>query len=218
LIAPTITGTGVINVAGGAGGAATTPVEGGAGSPGRVRVEAFSNSLSVNVGTGAVGVLSSAAPTSVTLPTTPSLKITAVGGVAAPAAPAGSFTVADVVLPPTVANPVTVSLAATNIPTGTTVTVTVKGLHGEASPVVSTPLTGTLASSTATASVTIPTNEPSVVGAWTSFMFSAATAGAPLYVHGEPVERVRVTAGTAGESATVYVTATGREIPLGVTR
>ena len=59
----------------------------------------------------------------------------------------GSFTSADVVLPATTTSPVTVSLAATNVPLGTTVTVTVKGLYGEATSAVSTPLTGTLASS-----------------------------------------------------------------------
>ena len=176
LIATTITGsTGFANVAGGSGGAAATPVAGGAGSPGRVRVEAFNNSLAVNVGTSTLGVLSSGAPTSVTLPNAPSLRIAAVGGVPAPAAPTGSFTGADVVLPATTTNPVTVSLAATNIPPGTTVTVTVKGLYGEATSTVSTPLAGTLASSTASASVTIPTNEPSVVGASASVLLSAAS-------------------------------------------
>ena len=182
LIATTITGpTGIANVSGGNGGALTTPVEGGAGSPGRVRIEAFTNTLAINLGTGSVGVLSSGAPTSVTLPGAPSLRITAVGGVAAPAAPSGSFTIADVVLPASTTNPVTVSLAATNIPVGATVTVTVKGLYGEAFSTVSTPLTGTLASSIASAVVTVPTNEPSVVGASASFPLSAASGVTPRY-------------------------------------
>jgi hypothetical protein len=182
LIATTITGTtGTANVSGGNGGVLSASVEGGAGSPGRVRVEAFTNTLAVNLGTGSVGVLSSGAPTSVTLSSAPSLRITAVGGVAAPAAPLGSFTSADVVLPATTTNPVTVSLAATNIPVGTTVTVTVKGLYGEAFSTVSTPLAGTLTASTASAVVTIPTNEPSVVGASASFPLSAASGVTPRY-------------------------------------
>ena len=213
LVATTIAGSGVVNVAGGNGGALTTLVEGGGGAPGRVRVEAFTNTLVVGAGTGAVGVVSSGAPTSVTLPTTPALRIAAIGGVTAPDSPSGSFSIADVVLPPTVTNPVTVSLAGTNIPVGTTVTVTVKALHGEAASVVSTPLAGTLASSTASASVTIPVSEPSVVAAWTSFVFSAAAGQGPLYVNGEEVEHVRVTADPAGESSAVYVTASGRDIP-----
>jgi hypothetical protein len=214
LIAPSIGGTsGIINVSGGNGGALSTPAEGGGGSPGRVRVEAFVNTLAVNLGTSSAGVLSSGAPTSVTLPNAPTLRITAVGGVAAPATPTGSFTAADVVLPPTTTNPVTIGLAAANIPVGTTVTVTVKGLYDAGSATVSTPLAGTFASSTASAAVTIPTNEPSVIGAFASFML-AASGGAPLYVRGEDVERVRVTATPDGPSVVVYVTKTGREIPI----
>jgi hypothetical protein len=183
LIATTITGTtGTVNVAGGPGGSVGTSVEGGGGSPGRVRVEAYTNTLAVNLGTSSVGVLSSGAPTSVTLTNVPSLRITAVGGVAAPASPTGSFTIADVVLPPTTTNPVTVSLAAVNIPVGTSVTVTVKALYGDATSTVSTPLAGTTASSTAIASVTIPTNEPSVVGASASFLLSVSSGGAALDV------------------------------------
>jgi hypothetical protein len=212
LVASTITGAnGTINIAGGAGNLGGG-ISGG-GSAGRVRVEAFTNTLAVNVGTSTVGVVSSGAPTSVMLPSAPSLRITAVGGVAAPAAPTGSFTIADVVLPPTVTNPVTVGLAAANIPVGTTVTVTVKGLYDAASSAVSTPLAGTLASSTASASVTVPTNEPSVIGASASFMLAAA-GGAPLYVSGDEIERVRVTATPAGPSTVSYLTRAGRELPL----
>jgi hypothetical protein len=215
LIATSVAGTtGTINVAGGAGGSPSTSVEGGGGSAGRVRIEAFTNTLAVSLGTTTVGVLSTGAPTSVALPNAPSLRITAVGGVAAPPAPVGSFTVADVVLPPTVTNPVSVGLAATNVPVGTTVTVTVKGLYDAASSAVSAPLAGTIAASTASASVTIPTNEPSVIGAAASFLLTAAAGATPLYVDGEPVERVHVAA-TSGEPSTVaYVTTSGREIRL----
>jgi hypothetical protein len=217
LIASAITGTGgTVNVAGGVGGAGVTT--GGNGSAGRVRVEAFTNSVAVNVGTSTIGVLSSGAPSSVTLPNAPSLRITAIAGVPAPAVPSGSFTVADVVLPPTTSNPVTVSLAATNIPVGTTVTVTVKGLYDAASSAPSSPLAGSIASSTASANVTIPTNEPSVVGAFVSFTLASVTGGAPVYVNGEEVERVRVTAVAAGPSTVAYVTRAGREIPISTPR
>ena len=179
LIASTITGTGgTVNVAGGAVGPGATT--GGTGSAGRVRIEAFTNSVAVNVGTTTFGVLSSGAPSSVTLPNAPSLRITAVAGVPSPAVPSGSFTVADVVLPPTTSNPVTVSLAAANIPVGTTVTVTVKGLYGPGSSTAAT-LAGTLAASTATASLTIPTDQPSIVGASASFVLTAGTGG-PVFV------------------------------------
>jgi hypothetical protein len=181
LIATTLAGTGIVNLAGGNGGEFSSSFGGGGGSPGRLRVEAFTNTLSVNVGTSSVGVLSSGSPASVTLAGSPSLRISAIGGVPTPPVPLGSFTSADVVLPPSTVNPVTVSLAATNIPPGTTITVTVKGLYGAATSSVSTPLTGTLSASTASASVTIPTNEPSVVGASASFLLSAAPEATPRY-------------------------------------
>lgn len=130
LIANTVTGTGgTINIAGGLGGSGVGGVSGGTGSVGRVRVEAFTNSLAVNLGTSSLGVLSSGAPTSVVLPNAPSLKIASVGGVAAPAAPTGSFVVADVVLPATTTNPVAVGLQAANIPLGTTIAVRAGRTH-----------------------------------------------------------------------------------------
>lgn len=218
LIATAITGTGgTINIAGGVGGGGLG-VNGGAGSPGRIRVETFTNTLVVNPNTTTLGAVTSAAPTSVTLPNTPSLKIASVGGVPAPAAPAGSFTIADVVLPPTTTNPVAVALEASNIPLGTVVSVTVKGLYGQANSASSSALAGTLATSTATASVTIPTSQPSIVSASTSFVLTAANGGGPVFVHGEEVERVRVTATPGGASTVAYVTKSGREVPLSAAR
>ena len=55
----------------------------------------------------------------------PALSIASVAGTAAPGTPAGSYTSPDILLPSTTTNPVTVTLAAGNIPLGTTVTVTV---------------------------------------------------------------------------------------------
>jgi hypothetical protein len=193
LVAASITGaSGTINVAGGPGGMPGATNEGGSGSAGRVRVEAFNNALAVGLGTSTVGVLSSGAPTSVTLSDAPSLRIVSVGGVIAPAAPVGSFTVADVVLPPTVASPVTVGLAAANIPPGTTVTVSVKGLYGVASTAISTPLAGTLASSTASASVTMPTGEPTIVGAAANFVLAATDARIAAAPSTVPTRSLRV--------------------------
>jgi hypothetical protein len=217
LIANTVTGSGgTINIAGGIGGPGQTV--GGNGSAGRVRVEAFTNTLAISLGTSTIGVLSSGAPTSVVLPNAPSLRIASVGGVAAPAAPTGSFTIADVVLPPTTTNPVTVSLQAANIPLGTTIVVTAKGLYDPASSATSTPLAGTLAASTAIASVAIPTNEPSVISASASFVLTAATGGGPVFVNGEEVERVRVTATPGGPSTVAYVARSGREVPVSTAR
>jgi hypothetical protein len=207
LVATTITGSGgAIDVAGGQG--AASPVsQGGAGGVGRVRIEAHDNTLAANFGAVAP---SSAQPTSVTLTNEPSLRITAVAGAAAPAAPTGSFANPDITLPATTSNPVRVNLSAANIPPGTAVTVTVQGQTGGSSSATTT-LTGTPASSLASADITIPTNQPSVISATASFTLTASTGG-PIFVHGEPVERVRVSAALGSITRVTYITTSGREV------
>jgi hypothetical protein len=107
----------------------------------------------------------------------------------------------------------TVSLAATNIPLGTTVAVTAKPQNGAASAAVSSALAGTLAASTASASLTIPTSQPSVLSASATFTLAALPGAGPLYAEGEEVERVRVAAILGGPSQIVYITRSGRELP-----
>ena len=198
--------TGTIDVAGGplVAGAATA-------SAGRVRIEAFTDTALISFPGAVAATLSTGAASPVTLSNAPTLRITAVAGVAAPPAPTASFASPDVVLPGSTTNPVTVALAASNIPLGTAVTVTVKGLNGAASSAVSGVLSGTLASSVASASVTIPTNEPSIISA--SATFTVAALDGPVFVDGEEVERIRVTAAHGEASHVAYVTRSGREVP-----
>jgi hypothetical protein len=182
--------------------------QGGEGGAGRIRIEAFNNTVAVNVN----GVAPSAAqPTTVALPNTPTLRITSVAGINAPATPLGSFTAPDITLPAGTTSPVAVTIAGANIPVGTTVTVTVKGQIGSSSSTSAT-LSGSLASSTASASVTIPTNEPSVISATASFTLTASSGGGPVYAEGEEVERVRVSASLGGPTQVAYITKSGREI------
>lgn len=185
---------------------------GGAGSPGRARLEAFSNTSSVRFSGAATASVSGAAPTSLTLTNAPTLQIASVGGIAAPTTPAASLTTPDITLPAGTANPVAVSLQAANIPPGTNVTITVSGQMGGASS-TSAPLAGTQASSTASASVTIPLSQPSVISATASFTLVAANGG-PVFAQGEEVERVRVTASSGDRSQLVYITKSGREIQV----
>jgi hypothetical protein len=107
----------------------------------------------------------------------------------------------------------TIGLAATNVPLGTTIAVTVKPQNGAASSATSTPLSGTLDASTATASLTIPTNQPSVVSASATFTLAALPGVRPVYAGGEPVARVRVAAILGGPSQVTYITTSGREVP-----
>jgi hypothetical protein len=107
----------------------------------------------------------------------------------------------------------TVSLTASNIPLGTTVTVKVTPLTGGTNSAVSGPLAGTVAASTASASVTIPTDQTSVISASATFTLASLPGVGPLYAAGEEVERVRVAATLGGPSQVTYITISGREVP-----
>lgn len=178
---------------------------GGPGSMGRIRIEA-----DTVLGSGPTGThVSYASPGLVFLASTPSLRIASVAGLAAPAQPTGLYANPDITLPTTTTNPVAVDLAGTNIPVGTVVTVVVAPQNGAASTVNSSPLSGSQASSTATASVTLSTTEPNVISAYTTF---TVTQTAKTF-DGEDIEKIRVAA-TYGETSRVtYLTKSGREVP-----
>jgi len=180
----------------------------GDGSVGRIRVEAYTNTATINFAQAP----SLAQPGVVALPNAPALMIASVAGVAAPAALTGSFAAPDITLPTGTANPMAIALSAANIPLGTTVAVTVKPQNGAASSATSTPLSGTLGASTASASLTIPTNQPSVLSASATFTLASLPGAGPLYADGEEVEQVRVAAILGGPSQVVYITTSGREI------
>jgi hypothetical protein len=96
----------------------------------------------------------------------PTLTITSVGGIATPGTPGGLYATADVVLPAGTTNPVTISLTATNTPVGTTFSVRLLQQFANSVTVTSTASTGTFASSTATASMTLPVTQINVLQAW----------------------------------------------------
>lgn len=209
IVANTIVGSPNLLVGGGSGHTACAfRGNGGDGSPGYVRVEAFNLSgfrLQTPV---AHLVLSQPNP----VVTNAQLTITSVGGINAPTAPLASFlTPPDIVVPATVANPVTVAIAASNIPTGTVIQVTLTPIIGTRTTVSSTPLSGTLASSTATASVNLP-GVTSVITASATINLTSAQAGPPIFVNGERVARMEVTSSFGGRTETVYVTHSGRRM------
>lgn len=212
LVATAITGIGgSMNVSGGGGGGAFVCFS-GAGSPGRIRIEAFSTTAVVQYS----DVPTFDQPGAIALPSAPALSIVSAGGFPAPASPTGSFATPDIVLPAGTTSPVTANLSAVNIPPGSAVTITVKGLSGGDSS-SSAVLSGTLTASSASASVTIPTNEPFVLSASTSFSL-ASLGGGPVYVEGEDVVRVRVTATVGGPMQIAYITRSGREVQVGLAR
>ncbi len=138
----------------------------------------------------------------------PTLSITSIAGVNVPANPTGSYSQIDIILPGTTTNPVSVGLSASNIPVGTTVTVSVLPQFG--SPASATAvLNGTLASSTAATSVDISTvqNFFSVVTAAATF-----TVQTVMYWDDEKIEKVRVASTMGKGSEVTYITEKGREI------
>ena len=149
------------------------------------------------------------------MPNAPQLKIVSVGGVTAPAAPLGSFAAApDITVPATTANPVSVAIQSSNIPTGTIVSLTLTQENGDRSNVSSTALAGTLPSATATASLTLPTSGISVITATATVDGLLAFNNKPIFIDGEQVKRVEIAATFGGQSRVTYITVSGKRVAL----
>lgn len=146
LLSTEIQGTGSLDVDGGDSGTVR------AGGLGRIRLEA---DLQQFAGT-LTGVSTASGPGLVMLPSEPAIAITTVDGKAIPANPGGALGQVDVII--TSAGTKTIEFAASNVPVGTTISLTAKAEQDgpTVGPVISTALTGTTASSTATATLTFP--------------------------------------------------------------
>ncbi|MCG3111313.1 MAG: hypothetical protein MCM46_05750 [Candidatus Manganitrophus sp. SB1] len=208
LVAPEIQGTGSLQA---------ISVSTGCGSVGfgLIRLEAFiigftgsrNPVYATSVAPGPVTAASNPALTNL-----PRLTISSVGSIASPSTPSASYIAADVALPQGTNNPVTVTLAAVNIPAGTVYKVRLIPQFSSATTTDSFPSTGTFASSTATANVTFPLGQISVLNAYASFTLPTQIASALPLIEGDPVERVLL-ASDEGEGALVLVTRSGKEFP-----
>jgi len=204
-IAPTISGIGQVRAEGGNGGPFA-----GAGASGRLRLEATTLSY-----TGFTNPLASQAFPQPVFPAAgqPSLTIASIGGIAAPASPGGSFLAApDILLPTGTTNPVAVALTASNIPLGTVIQVTATPQSGSKTTAISSGLAGTVASSTAAASITLSLTQTNVLTATATFPLVASAGAGPTYAEGEEVTHVRVAAVLGGTSRVTYLTRSGREV------
>jgi hypothetical protein len=194
-----------MNAAGGFGGSF-----GGSGGAGYIRIEAFDlSSLSLILLSTSPRV-TMATPGVVIPANAPSIRIVSVAGIAPPNQPNGSLQGGpDIILPANQSNPVSVSLAASNIPLGSTLQVTLTPESGERTNTQSTALTGTLASSTATASVSLP-DGISVVQASGTIDVSALA----MVINGERIKSIEVTAVYGGNQTITYITASNKRIKV----
>ncbi len=208
LVAPVITGTGALS-------AGFPSISGPSTHLGRISVEAFTQTFT---GTSSPAASLSASPGPVTtasmpaLINLPTLTITSVGGVTVQAVPTGSYTTIDLPLPVGTTNPVSVTVTATNTPLTTPLTVRVVPVAGSSTIVSAGALSGTFTSSTATASVTLPTG--GLASALNAYASLTLTAGLLPQIEGEEVEQVVLGAAIGTPSTLTLVTKSGKEVPM----
>ncbi|BBJ23513.1 hypothetical protein [Candidatus Nitrotoga sp. AM1P] len=187
-----------------AGNGAITAMSGDNQSTGRIRLE--SESITRTSGTNPASTF--AAPGPLFVAGSPTLMITSVAGVAAPAIPTGN---ADIVLPSTTPNPVSVVFKTTGVPVGNTVKLTVIPAQGSQIIAISPALTGSTANASATVSVSLPSG-PSTLSATTAYTIVASLGDAMSnFAMGERVEKVVLTSMPGQPQQVTLVTATGKE-------
>lgn len=215
IVATAISGNGTISAQAGAAGTGAgytgTPQyyqgNGGVGGVGRVRLEAETFTRTA----ASTPAHSFGSPSSVFVAGLPTLRITSVAGVSAPANPTGN---ADITLPSNTPNPVTVQFATTGVPVGNTVSLRVTPAYGTPTTVVSPAITGTDVAGTASVSVTLPTG-PSVLSASTTYTIVTAMGEAlSIYAQGETVEKVRLTTTMNGPTLATLITKSGKEFEV----
>ena len=147
LMAVTLSGTGTLSAAGAGGGCGTS-----AGGVGRIRLEAFQHNFTGSINTD----FSRSSPAQTFVPTTPppSARVVSIAGVPVPFNPNGTFETPDVTFNDGTA--VNVAIEARFVPPGTVVKIHVFSENGADQIVSAAPLQGTLAQSTATASIVFP--------------------------------------------------------------
>jgi hypothetical protein len=135
----------------------------------------------------------------------PTLTITAIGGVPI-AANAG-----DISLPLALGNPLQVDIAASGIPVGTVVKLTLTQPYGNPVNVNASALAGTVQASTASGSISIPSGATSLIASTTYSLTIAQGEALKVYAGGERVEKVSL-ASVLGDTMTVtLITGSGKE-------
>lgn len=197
LVASTIAGNGTLNATGVPSGCQV------AGGAGRIRLEADSITRTA----ASTPAHTFGTPGSLFVAGSPTLRISSVAGIAAPAEPTGS---ADIVLPSTTPNPVSVAFQTTGVPVGNTVKLTVTPASGVPFSAVTPALTGSTANASATVDVTLP-NGPSTLSATTTYTIVASLGDAmSRFAQGERVERVALTSSPGLPDVVQLITSSGK--------
>ncbi|WP_186406699.1 hypothetical protein [Candidatus Accumulibacter aalborgensis] len=141
----------------------------------------------------------------------PALRFATVAGIPVPASPTGF---GDVTIPTTTANPVTLTLATSGIPIGSTVKVSVIPRYGAPVTVDSPPTAGSPDNATTSVSVDIPFGN-NVLSAQTTYTVVAATGDAlSRFAQGERVEKVTLTSTFGQGNKTTLHTVTGKRFDV----
>jgi hypothetical protein len=151
LMAPTISGTGSLSALGGAVFRNSSAMFQSAS--GAIRLEAFQDNFQGNFN-GSPTSMGSPFNTFIPAIGPPSVTVASVSGVNVAQPPSGSLATPDITI--NTSSAVSLAIQATNIPPGTVITLHVFSDNDTDQTVQTTPLLGTLQSSTATASVTFP--------------------------------------------------------------
>lgn len=214
IVATTISGNGGLNAdRQGAGANDVSWVwAGGAGGVGRIRLEAeVYTRTAVSTPAHTQGL-----PGPVFVAGLPTLRISSVAGATVPDQPTGN---ADVTLPSTTTNPVTVVFTTTGVPAGNTVKLTLKPTSGSVVTAISPALVGDTTSATASVSITLP-NGPSTLQATVTYNIVLAMGEAlSVYAQGERVEKITLASALGSKESTVtLITVSGKEfvVPAGV--
>ena len=213
IVATTIAGNGTVTATGGnPGGSATNGnLVGGGGGTGRIRMEAETFTRTA----ASTPVHSFSAPGQVFVAGVPTLSITSVAGTNAPASPTGN---ADITLPATTVNPVTVVFQTTGVPVGNNVKLTVTPAYGAAVTAVSPAITGTTTLGNASVPVSLPSG-PSTLLAQTTYTITIAMGQAlSMFAQNEQVERIAIKAMPGKANQYFLVTVSGKEFEVPLAR
>ena len=213
IVATEVTGNGTIYLYGGVRGNGSLPAAGGF-----VRLESSFNTYNGSI-TGTAGGSFISFPTTPVPLNQPQLRITSINGASTPTTPNASLTSPDITFASAIDLPVTLNVAASNVPLGTTVNIRVTPAIGAPYTTTTNALDGTAANSTAQATVTLPPGA-GIVTATATFNIAGgpiALNSLPL-IDGERPQQMEVQTLADGSSKTFLVARSGARFEIGTAR